>query len=437
MIITFYNGLSSLRLMQNTELAEKTTDALTTQTLADKHCENCQQPLSGSFCSQCGQEDKSSLKYFWSVILHLLDDIFSFDSRASRTIWPLIARPGFLTNEYFVGKRVHYVPPLRLYLFISIIFFISLKFTSTDNDIDNNINDNKTVISKINKHIQSLENAQLVESKRTPPNAERLSILSKDLSKFNLYLKDLNLDYITKRNAKVIDIIRELAELEFAQIDQEKPRPEDEKLQYQLLLDKLTKAKEAQKNRTGSKRVLFGTDDGNTIFFDFLSDENNDKFHDFFKRLNKKAEKAFDSADTRPLTQQVISKLPQLMFLLLPIFALLLKVMFIFSKRLYMEHLTVALHSHSFIFFAILLMLLSNEFHNVNEVSSPIVASTMAFIVKALTLWLPIYLFIMQKRVYKQGYFITLIKYSIIATIYSILIAVTALIALIWGLADI
>jgi len=338
--------------MQNTELVEKTTDVLTAQTLTDKHCENCQQPLTGSFCSQCGQEDKSSLKYFWVVILHLLDDIFSFDSRASRTVWPLIARPGFLTNEYIAGKRVHYVPPLRLYLFISIIFFISLKFTSTDDDIDNNISDNQIVISKINNHIKSLENEQLIENEKKPPNTERLSILSKDLSKFNLYLEDLNLDYTIKKNAKVIDIIRDLTELEFAQIDQGEPLSEDKKTQYQLLLDKHIKAKEVQKIETGSHIVLLGADDGSTVSFDFLSDENNDKLHAFFERLNQKAEKAFDS-DTRPLTQQVISKLPQLMFLLLPIFALLLKIMFVFSKRLYMEHLTVALHSHSFIFFTL------------------------------------------------------------------------------------
>ena len=74
----------------------------------------------------------------------------------------------------------------------------------------------------------------------------------------------------------------------------------------------------------------------------------------FQKKLTEKAEKAFNS-DTGPLVEQVIGKLPQLMFILLPLFAVLLKVMFIFSKRLYMEHLTVALHSHSFIFIVVLL----------------------------------------------------------------------------------
>ncbi len=111
-----------------------------------KYCENCKAPLNGPFCSNCGQEVDSTLKYFWVVILHLLDDIFSFDSRASRTLVPLVARPAFLTNEYFAGRRVHFVPPLRLYLFISIVFFITLKFFVTSNSSVNSDNDNKAVI---------------------------------------------------------------------------------------------------------------------------------------------------------------------------------------------------------------------------------------------------------------------------------------------------
>ena len=116
--------------MQTTELTEieSTTDVAIVPTDDCQVCENCHLPLNGPFCANCGQEADSTLKYFWVVIMHLLDDIFSFDSRASRTLWPLVTRPAFLTNEYFSGRRVHYVPPIRLYLFISIVFFITLKF---------------------------------------------------------------------------------------------------------------------------------------------------------------------------------------------------------------------------------------------------------------------------------------------------------------------
>ena len=73
-------------------IADNKTDAVI--------CENCHAKVSGSYCSQCGQSIESTIKYFWSVLLHLLDDIFSFDSRASRTLKPLLLKPGFLTQEY-------------------------------------------------------------------------------------------------------------------------------------------------------------------------------------------------------------------------------------------------------------------------------------------------------------------------------------------------
>jgi hypothetical protein len=172
------------------------------------------------------------------------------------------------------------------------------------------------------------------------------------------------------------------------------------------------------------------------LSFDFLSEDSNKKLNVFTKSLIKKAENAFRS-DATPLVQEVIGKLPQLMFVLLPLFAILLKIMYIFSKRLYMEHLTVALHSHSFIFFTILLVELLDVFAGYSKTVLPILTGSIEFASKALLIWIPIYLFIMQKRVYKQGYFFTFIKYSLIGTAYMILIGFTGIIAFVWGLTDI
>ena len=182
-----------------------------------------------------------------------------------------------------------------------------------------------------------------------------------------------------------------------------------------------------------SEEVNIGNNDDGTLSFDFLSDESNKKLNNFTEELAEKGEKAFNS-DTGPLIEQVIGKLPQLMFILLPLFAVLLKVMFIFSKRLYMEHLTVALHSHSFIFITVLLSEILELLDDYLAPTSPSIANFFGVFAGGLLLWIPIYLFLMQKRVYKQGYFFTLVKFSIIGTIYSIMIAVTAIIAMIWGI---
>ncbi len=88
------------------------------------NCKNCNEALNGQekFCSNCGQKniDRLNLKYIFS---QFVEDIFNVDSKVFRTIKYLSLKPGFLTKEYIDGKRVHYVPPIRLYIVISVLFF--------------------------------------------------------------------------------------------------------------------------------------------------------------------------------------------------------------------------------------------------------------------------------------------------------------------------
>jgi len=420
--------------MPKTELTEteSTNDVVSVPIEDSQSCENCHLPLSGPFCANCGQEADSKLKYFWVVIMHLLDDIFSFDSRASRTLFPLLTRPAFLTNEYFAGRRVHYVPPLRLYLFISIVFFLTLKFfIAAENNKTITVSDKQALITQVKSHIKGLKTERSeVEKKQDASNdvSDNISTLDADIAKFTLYLDDLNSDYSLGNNKQIIKLTRELLELEFEQIKEELPA--DEKERFDSLIASRLKAKDGTQNNQAIK--ISNNDDG-TLSFDFLSDEKNKKVNAFAKELTDKAEKAFNT-DTGPLIEQVIGKLPQLMFILLPLFAVLLKVMFIFSKRLYMEHLTVALHSHSFIFIAILLSEVLDVLNDYLEPTYSTLASFTGVVAGGILLWIPIYLFLMQRKVYKQGYFFTLVKFTIIATIYSFMILLTGLVAVVWGL---
>ena len=61
---------------------------------------------------------------FTELVKDFFDNIFSLDSRLFQTLKFLIIRPGFLTNEYWSGKRITYLPPFRLYLLASILFFL-------------------------------------------------------------------------------------------------------------------------------------------------------------------------------------------------------------------------------------------------------------------------------------------------------------------------
>jgi len=401
--------------------------------LPENTCSNCHAPVEGAYCSQCGQSIESTLKYFWTVIMHLLDDIFSFDSRASRTLWPLMFRPGFLTDEYIAGRRVHYVPPIRLYLFISIVFFISLKFTVTSEDNNFvNINGQQALMVKVADHVSTLEVQRKALELEQPIDSAALIEISTEIDKFTEYKADL----ARTENLILSSIANEIIRLEFDKIDDKATLSTKKLERLDHLSKQIIKARNGELIEFKQSPLSIGNNEDGSLSFDFLSKEQNVKLNAYVELLGQKANKAFQS-DTGPLVQQVIEKLPQLMFILLPLFALLLKIIFIFSKRLYLEHLTVALHSHSFIFLTILLLQLSNVIQDELLEEGSTVESILTALSVGFLVWIPIYLFMMQKRVYKQGYFFTTVKYIFIGTSYTLLIVGTGMIAFIWGLADI
>lgn len=92
-------------------------------------CENCNTSLEAEFvyCPKCGQE-RFFERNLTGLLSHFMSDYFTFDSKIIRSVKPLISKPGFLTNEYLKGKRMLYISPLRMFIFLSIIFFLVLSF---------------------------------------------------------------------------------------------------------------------------------------------------------------------------------------------------------------------------------------------------------------------------------------------------------------------
>lgn len=90
-------------------------------------CPNCGATLKGKYCSDCGQLNKDYDK----PIKEILSEIFSsinIDRRLVNTLIPFFFRPGYLSEQYFLGRRRRYVPPMRMYLFMSVIFFFIANF---------------------------------------------------------------------------------------------------------------------------------------------------------------------------------------------------------------------------------------------------------------------------------------------------------------------
>ncbi len=87
-------------------------------------CANCSQALTGRYCSSCGQLADSFHRPLWSLITDGLDSLFSLEGRLFRTVPPLLFRPGRVSHAYLSGARARYMAPFRLFLFVSVIFFI-------------------------------------------------------------------------------------------------------------------------------------------------------------------------------------------------------------------------------------------------------------------------------------------------------------------------
>ncbi|MDE2049612.1 MAG: DUF3667 domain-containing protein [Gammaproteobacteria bacterium] len=88
-------------------------------------CANCGALLAGRYCSECGQRHHDQpVHHFWHFISEAIEDLTHADSRLWQTLIALLFRPGFLTREFLEGRRVRYLPPLRLYLVVSVIFFV-------------------------------------------------------------------------------------------------------------------------------------------------------------------------------------------------------------------------------------------------------------------------------------------------------------------------
>lgn len=100
-----------------------------------KTCRNCSSRLEGPFCSQCGQKARKLDLSLAELLGELLGNLISFDSRIWRTVVPLFLRPGDLSARYLAGQRVRFVPPVRLYVFVSIIYFLLLAWLGPETEV--------------------------------------------------------------------------------------------------------------------------------------------------------------------------------------------------------------------------------------------------------------------------------------------------------------
>ena len=361
-------------------------------------CRNCGAPLLGGHCYACGQPVKGLVRPLGNLFGDLLDSVFNVDTRILRTIPPLFAKPGFLTNEYFAGRQVRYVTPVRLFFFLAIItFFFAQLTTDVGSDIvqvnveDSNDNDNDD--------IGSASTVAEVEKARDA----RLANLAAAKARMANTPAKTGIGGIEAGEAQVrataTERIRQLRE---AQAKGEAPPPP---MQDSFNFKVNGERWDRQKNPL---------DTWGPGFVDGWVNDQIARANGNIQRL-KKDRTAFKDA--------VLSAVPTTLFVLVPVFALMLKLAFVFKRRLYMEHIVVALHSHAFLCLDLLLVLLVRALESWVAQNPGALASGFGWIEGLLILWMPIYLLIMQKRVYAQGWPMTLLKYFLLGTCYTILLS--------------
>lgn len=121
----------------------------------DKTCLNCRHVVEQKFCPNCGQENSDSRKTFHHLFIHFFEDLTHYENAFWKTIKNLLFKPSTLTKEYLSGKRLSYLAPVRLYIFISFITFLLIAlFPSKMNDqIDKSEKEINKEIAKANVKI--------------------------------------------------------------------------------------------------------------------------------------------------------------------------------------------------------------------------------------------------------------------------------------------
>lgn len=100
--------------------------------IKNSNCLNCGEEVSGNYCSNCGQKFQPTKVPLRLFLDDVVETLFTIDNRLFRTLRDLFLKPGKVTIDYIEGRRAKYLPPLRIYLSISVVYFLFAQFIESD-----------------------------------------------------------------------------------------------------------------------------------------------------------------------------------------------------------------------------------------------------------------------------------------------------------------
>ncbi len=352
-------------------------------------CENCEAPLAGPFCAQCGQHAIDYRRSFMQVVVDAADSFFDWDTKFLRSLGILLTRPGKLTIDFNAGRRVRYMHPLRFYFLASIAFFLLAKLINfaPSGPIALDAGDRAEIDTALTKLVapdsplNSDQRARVEELRARlalPPDAAgvvdraRLEKIAARLPRF-AEKKELK----PKERARLETI---LADLAATPTSAPKPAP------------------------------IFAP----TVQFD-NPDPTKDPFGAWLE--NKiKSKVGEDGTKAQLFLDTLRSNIPTMMLFCIPVFAFILKMLYAFQGRYYIEHLVYALHIHAFAYMATVVITL------LGMAASHLIAPLQPLLVVLLSLLAVAQVFVSIRRVYAQGWFFTTLKFFLGSVVYFIVL---------------
>ncbi len=330
----------------------------------EKDCLNCGAMLQGRYCHVCGQENVVPKETFWHMVIHFFYDITHFDSSFFHTVHHLILRPGFLSKEYMLGRRASYLHPVRMYVFTSAIFF--LLFFSLFKPAES-INKN------VNKPLSISERADYVKQLQQK--------LKTDTG--NVFLKTQMLH--AKDTSKVLTV-KDLLQIE--------GNGGGVSLSFSAI-----KYKSAEEYDSIERTLPPSERDGW-----------------FIRRLTKKEIGIYNKYRENPgealnkFGESVLHKLPYMLFISLPLFALLLKLVYIRRKQFYFaDHGVFTIHLYIFTFILLMAVFALNKLRDLTR------WDFIGLLIAALFIGLFFYLYKAMRNFYGQGRGKTVLKFLFVA----------------------
>jgi hypothetical protein len=274
---------------------------------AEKNCLNCGADVAGRYCQACGQENIVPHQSFRHLLQHFIFDLFHFDGKFFETLKFILFRPGRVPRAFISGKRISYLDPIRMYLFTSAIFF--LIFSSF-----NKPHNSRGTVSGTLSRMERYDVASDFASRPSDSAARRLLPALLDSSLSVVFDKD-TMEYpdsLIRYNGRIYSFV---------------VKPKD-----------------------SVRAHNFDIDFGNNWFGRMIR-KRVDHFNERFEEDRKEANRAFQ--------QDLLHRMPYLLFFSLPFFALLLKLMYLRRKQFfYADHLVFTLYHYIFNFILLLVMII-------------------------------------------------------------------------------